>query len=239
MLLWKNMDNKIKVMAVAVITALAYPVVGTAQPKVSLNGKVDFVTDYVWRGAYQGSDFSVQPSLTLGYAGFSLNAWGNQSLSKEAKEFDINLSYTYRNLTLTVSDYWWSGVDHAYGDYKNDHYFEGTLAYNFGEAFPLSLSWSTMFAGADKDEKGDLRASTYIAVSYPISLPADIMLTPAVGFTPWKGMYHDKAGFTDISLKASKELKITEHFALPVFVQAIASPIYDRTYLVGGVSIGF
>ena len=210
-----------------------------AQNEFTVNGKVDLVTDYVWRGAYQGSGVSVQPSLTLGYAGLTLNAWGNQSLSKDAKEFDINLGYSIKNFSITISDYWWSGVDQRYGDYKNDHFFEATLGYSFGESFPLALTWSTMFAGGDKDEDGDLQASTYITASYPISLPAEITLTPAVGFTPWKGMYHDKAAFTDISLKASKDIRLAKNFALPVFVQAIVAPVYDRTYLVAGISVGF
>lgn len=41
-----------------------------------------------------------------------------------------------------------------------------------------------MFAGADKNEEGKLQGSTYINASYQISLPADITLTPAIGFTP-------------------------------------------------------
>ena len=207
--------------------------------KFSVNGKIDAVSDYVWRGAYQGSGVSVQPSLTLGYAGLSLNVWGSQSLTKDAKEFDINLGYTYKNFSITVSDYWWSGADVAYGHYKNEHFFEGTLGYTVSEKFPLTLTWSTMFAGGDKDENGDLQASTYISASYAFNLPLDITLTPAVGFTPWKGMYHDKAAFTDVSLKAAKAIKVTEHFSIPLFVQAIVSPVYDRTYLVGGLSVGF
>ena len=119
------------------------------------------------------------------------------------------------------------------------HFFEGTLAYCFGESFPLTLSWSTMFAGADKNEEGKLQGSTYINASYPISLPADITLTPAIGFTPWKGYYHNKAAFTDISLKANKDIKVTDNFSIPVFVQAIVAPVYDRTYLVAGFSLGF
>lgn len=120
-----------------------------------VSGKADFVSDYIWRGIDQNSGFSIQPSLTLGYKGLSLNAWGSQTLSKwgvndnggGAKEFDINLSYSIKGFTVTVSDYWWSGTDMQYGDYKNDHYFEGTLAYNFGEIcdkFALNVSWSTM-----------------------------------------------------------------------------------------------
>lgn len=86
--------------------------------------------------------------------------------------------------------------------------------------------------------KADL-VSTYVSVSYPFSLPLDITLTPSVGFTPWKGMYWDKAGITDVSLKVAKDIFSTKHFSIPVSVQAIASPIYDRTYLVAGIGVGF
>lgn len=115
--------------------------------------------------------FSVQPSLTLGYAGFSINVWGSQTLSRwnveiPSKEFDINLSYSSNNFSVTVSDYWWSGVNRPYGHYKDSHYFEGTLTYCFGDSFPLALSWSTMFAGADKSVEGKLQGSTYINASY-------------------------------------------------------------------------
>ena len=140
---------------------------------------------------------------------------------------------------MTVTDYWWTGVDQPYGHYDKQHFFEGTLAYTISEKFPLTLSWSTMFAGADKDEDGDLRASTYINASYPLALPLGITLTPSVGFTPWEGMYWDKAGVTDVSLKASKDIFSTEHFTIPLYVQAIVSPVYDRTYIVAGMSIGF
>ena len=29
----------------------------------------------------------------------------------EAKEVDINLSYSYKNFSVTVSDYWWAGAN--------------------------------------------------------------------------------------------------------------------------------
>lgn len=209
-----------------------------------VSGKAEFVSDYIWRGADQNSGFSIQPSLTLGYKGLSLNVWGSQTLSKwedgkGAKEFDINLSYSIKNFTVTVSDYWWLGTDMPYGHYKNSHYFEGTFGYCVSKKIPLTFTWSTMFAGGDKNEDGDLMASTYINVSYPIKLPAEIVLTPSVGFTPWEGMYWDKAAFTDISLKASKEINVSKTFLIPLFVQAIVAPVYDRTYLVAGFGIGF
>ena len=226
---------------VVLVLALLLPGVIKAQ-EFSVTAKADFVSDYIWRGAYQNSGFSVQPTLGLSYGNLSLSAWGSQSLTKTdgAQEFDINLSYTIGGLGITVTDYWWNGITMPYGDYKHDHHFEGTLAYNFGENFPLTLSWSTMFAGGDDNKDGDRAYSTYINASYNIACPAEITLTPSVGFTPWKGMYDaDGAAFTDIALKASKNINITDHFSLPLFVQAIVSPSFDKTYLIAGLSIGF
>ena len=205
---------------VVLVLALLLPGVIKAQ-EFNVTAKADFVSDYIWRGAYQNSGFSVQPTLGLSYDNLSLSAWGSQSLTKTdgAQEFDINLSYTIGGLGITVTDYWWNGITMPYGDYKHDHHFEGTLAYNFGENFPLTLSWSTMFAGGDDNKDGDRAYSTYINASYNIACPAEITLTPSVGFTPWKGMYDaDGAAFTDIALKASKNINITDHFSLPLFV---------------------
>ena len=237
------MKKIVKTLATALGAAmLLFPTKTYAQNKFSVSGKADFVSEYIWRGMDQNSGFSVQPSLTLSYGGLSLNAWGSRSLTNEAKEFDINLSYAINNFSIIISDYWWSGANQPYGYYKDSHYFEGTLAYNFGESFPLSLSWSTMFAGADKNAEGKLQASTYICASYPVSLPAGITLTPAVGFSPWQGYYtnYEKgAALTDISLKANKDIKVTENFSIPVFVQAIVAPKYDNTFLLAGFSLGF
>lgn len=210
--------------------------------KFKVNGAIDAVSDYVWRGAYQDSGFSIQPTLGLSYGNLSLSAWGSQSLTKTdgAQEFDINLSYSIGPVCITATDYWWNGISSPYGHYKHDHHFEATIAYTVSEKIPLTLSWSTMFAGGDDDVKGNRAYSTYINASYDFNLPKDISLTPSVGFTPWKGMYDaDGAAVTDISLKANKDIKISQGFTGSLFVQAIVAPTHDKTYLIGGFSIEF
>ena len=52
------------------VVACLYPLQVSAQDKLSVHAKADFVSDYVWRGTDQQSGCSVQPSLMLGYAGF-------------------------------------------------------------------------------------------------------------------------------------------------------------------------
>ena len=65
----------------------------SAQEKVTVNGNIDLVNNYVWRGMDQNSGFSVQPTLGLSYKGLSLSAWGSQSLTynadRDVQELDI------------------------------------------------------------------------------------------------------------------------------------------------------
>lgn len=68
-----------------------------AQDKFEVSGNVELVSSYVWRGMDQESGASLQPSLTLGYKGFSLEAWGSGSLSDfHPQEFDITLGIFHR-----------------------------------------------------------------------------------------------------------------------------------------------
>ena len=204
----------------------------------------DLVSSYVWRGVYQ-TGASVQPSINLSYAGFSLTAWGSTDFSSlsdpdKGKEFDLTIGYGIGGFSIGVTDYWWAGEGHRYGDYSNSHFFEGTAGYNFGESFPLGITWSTMFAGGDKKVDGDRRFSTYVEAAYDFSV-LGVDVTPSIGVSPWTGMYHreGKDGFAlcTIAFKASKEIKITDSFSLPVFAQAIVAPNQDNVFLVFGLSI--
>ena len=47
---------------VVLVLALLLPGVIKAQ-EFNVTAKADFVSDYIWRGAYQNSGFSVQPTL--------------------------------------------------------------------------------------------------------------------------------------------------------------------------------
>lgn len=237
------MKKQFKAIIIAATAILTTSSLVNAQEKLDVTGKADFVSDYVWRGIYQNSGFSIQPTLGLSYKGITATAWGSQSITnaKDApQEFDVSLSYNIHGFGITVTDYWWEGMHAPYGYYANKHHFEGTLSYHFGEKIPLFVSWSTMFASSDNNIDGDRAFSTYIYAAYDISCPFDVTLTPSVGFTPWKGMYHTQsAAFTDIALKASKEIEITNKFSLPLFVQAIVAPQADKTYLIAGFSFGF
>lgn len=234
-----SMNKTLKV-AVVALSALFVPLIGMAQDTFEVSVGADVVSKYIWRGFDQGSGASIQPTLGMAYKGFSLTAWGSTSVTDlEPKEIDITLGYTIGGLSLNVTDYWWAGESQAYGNYKNSHYFEGAASYYFGEKLPLTLSVATMFAGGDRNEEGKQCYSTYFSAEYDIACPADITLTPSIGATTASYLHTGERvkGLTDLSLKASKELKITNSFSLPIFVQVTASPVNDKVYMVFGLTL--
>jgi hypothetical protein len=199
----------------------------------------DIVSSYVWRGVYTAGA-SFQPGLSLEYKGLSLAGWGSTDFNADgSNEFDLSLGYTLGNLSLSVTNYWWSGLAGNYTD-ENSHLYEATVGYGIGN---LSLSWNTFFAGADKttddDGKEQQAFSSYFEASYGFDAEG-VTFTPAIGISPWtSSLYHgEHTGFTvsNLSLTAGKEIRITESFSLPVFVRGIYSPSTDKAILVFGLS---
>ena len=76
---------KTKIIIASILgAAVTFSSAASAQEKVTVNGNIDLVNNYVWRGMDQNSGFSVQPTLGLSYKGLSLSAWGSQSLTNNA-----------------------------------------------------------------------------------------------------------------------------------------------------------
>ncbi|OAV66309.1 hypothetical protein Barb6_02627 [Bacteroidales bacterium Barb6] len=214
----------------------AAPAIAQDGKKFEVTPSADLVSSYVWRGVYTAGA-SFQPGVTLSYAGLSLGAWGSTDfLDGGSNEFDLALGYSFGNVSLGVTDYWWSGRDALYTD-KGSHLYEATVGYGIGN---LSLQWNTFFAGdQDKKENGDNQFSTYVEASYGFDVQG-VTLTPTVGISPWTGIYHGADntgfGFSQLSLTASKSLKITDSFSLPVFAQAIYSPTTEKAFMVFGIN---
>ena len=228
-----------------VLLATSAPLFSQEESDFQIAPAADIVSSYVWRGAYQTGP-SFQPSISASWKGLSLTAWGSTDFSTSdngsiAKEFDFTLGYSTGGVSIAVTDYWWAGEGSKYGNYSANHFFEGTIGYHFGESFPLGITWNTMLGmDGDKDEKGDQLYSTYVEAGYDFSV-SGVDLTASVGVSPWTGLYHragtDGFAVSAISLKASKSIKITDSFSLPIFTQAIIAPNQDNVFLVFGITI--
>jgi hypothetical protein len=224
---------------VASATALAQD----EKEKVETTVAADIVNQYIWRGLDCGN-VSIQPTLGIGYKGLSLSAWGNVGVSKDdVKEFDLTLGYTTGGFNIGITDYWFSvGGDDPdnryfkYNAHSTNHVFEANIGYDFGVA---SIQWFTNFAGNDGENKNGKRAySSYAEVAVPFKL-ATCDWTATAGVVPYYSTYYGTTGFavTNLSLRADKEIKITDSFSVPVFGQVVANPCSQKAYLVFGFTL--
>ncbi len=215
-----------------------------AQDEGETTISADVVSSYIWRGQDLGSA-AVQPTFGVAYKGLSLSAWGSYGLVNPAdtQEFDLTLGYTIGGLNIGITDYWFDrgGLDpdgryFKYDAHGTNHVFEANIGYDFGFA---SLQWFTNFAGNDGTNKDGKRAySSYFEAVVPFKL-ASVDWTATAGAVPSYTTSYGTSGFavTNISLKATKEIKVTDSFSIPVFGQVVGNPCSQYAYLVLGLTL--
>ena len=228
--------KKIVLMALMFATGMS----ATAQDEVETTVAADVVSTYVWRGMECGSA-AIQPTLGISYKGLSLSAWGSYGLvdTNDAKEFDLTLAYSTGGFNIGITDYWFNTPEERYFLYdanKTSHIFEANIGYDFG---PAAIQWFTNFAGNDGYNKDGKRAySSYVELSAPFKL-ASVDWSAAVGAVPYATDFYGVDGFavTNVSLKATKDIKVTDSFSIPVFAQVAANPSTEKAYLVFGFTL--
>lgn len=204
----------------------------------------DIVSSYIWRGQDLGG-VSLQPTLGLEYKGISLSVWGSVGLADPAdtKEFDITLGYTIGGLNIGITDYWFNaGLDpqdryFKYDAHGTNHVFEANIGYDFGV---VSAQWYTNISGNDGVNKDGKRAySSYFEVAAPFKL-ATCDWTATVGAVPYATDFYGTNGFavTNLAVRASKDIKVTDSFSIPIFGEVSANPCSQKAYLVVGMSFG-
>lgn len=212
-----------------------------AQDKVETTVSADVVNQYIWRGQDLG-DVGLQPTLGLGYKGLTLTAWGNVGLTDatDTKEFDLTAAYSTGGFNIGVTDYWFNTPNDryfCYASHKTSHVFEANIGYNFG---PAAMQWYTNFAGNDGLNKdGDRAYSSYVELSAPFKL-GGCDWTAAIGAVPYATSFYSEAGgfaVTNISLKATKAIKVTDTFSIPVFAGVAANPSNEKAYLLFGFTL--
>ena len=213
------------------------------ESKLETSISADVVNQYIWRGQDLGGT-SFQPTLGIGCGGFSLSAWGSTGLTnpEDTKEFDITASYTIGGLTVGITDYWFnSGLDERnryfrYNAHSTNHVFEANIGYDFKV---LNVQRYTNFAGNDGANKSGKRAySSYAEVNVPFAF-GGAEWTATAGCVPYATTFYGADGFaiTNLTLKASKEIKVTDSFSVPVFAGITANPCSQKAYLTFGFTL--
>ena len=252
--------RKIFALALAAITFL--PAQVSAQDEFTASVSGSLVSRYMWRGIDMAGP-SIQPSLTLGWKGLSLDVSGNIPFDKEdVRDIDVTLGYSLYGFNIGVIDYWTADVDpknryfYYGGEAECPHQLEANLGYicKYG-----SLQAYTMVYGNDYKIDGDRAYSTYIELSVPFRL-GGLDWDVRAGVTPFEsaGSTYDETVITEsgktktvtrgdwmygesftcnmASIRATKNLEF-KHFNVPVFVELHTNPYLQRANLVFGVTI--
>jgi hypothetical protein len=216
--------------------------VQTVQAQTSSGGTftvgADVVSSYIWRGIPQGNGVTpnIQPSLSFTKGALSLGSWASSSFTGDVKEVDLSATYALSSaFALTVTDYNYNLLTQPnYYNYgrATGHVFEGTVAYTGAK---LSASVNTMFAGNDKLSNGNNAFSTYFEFDYQFNPLAKVFLGGSLA----ESQTYMTTGFgiTNIGLKVSKTIPITDKFSLPLYGILSTNPYSKRTFFVVGITL--
>jgi hypothetical protein len=205
---------------------------GTVQAQeVSLGA--DVVSRYIWRGLDFGDAVSIQPGISAAFGDLEIGTWGSYALMGTGpNEVDLYASYAIGNFSIGVTDYYfpagivdsadskWGALD--YGD-PGSHTLELMAGFS-SDDFPLSV----MFAVNVYNDEDN---SMYAELGYAAG-PVDLFVGLGNEVYTTEGEF----AVINVGVSASKDIKITEDFTLPMFGALVLNPDQERTHLYVGFS---
>ena len=186
----------------------------------------DLVSSYVWRGTQFGSGAHVQPYMDLGSGNLTGGVWGSFPTSAKGggNELDLWISYDFGPLALTLTNYTFPGDGGVYAD--------GEGLFN-GDYTELAASTSIMGVDLSAGYFTEVEA-LYVELGFSTGA-VDI----AFGYGDDQGdaFYADGgSGIVNMSFSGSKDIQISDNYALPVFGSFIINPEAETAFLVFGIS---
>lgn len=193
---------------------------------------------YIWRGfkVSNAPITDVDMHYTTRDGSFAAGIWGGAGLNGEYKEFDYYVSYTKSGFSTSVWDINnFTNYPNAnlfdYNPATTSHFIDVTVGYQFKDAFPLSINWSTIVQGRDTHVKanGDLanNYSNYVVLDYKLWHEGTTNLHVFVGggfaFGRDENFYGSKPNIVNTGLTINKDLVVLNHH-MPVAATAMFSP---------------
>jgi len=203
-------------------------IVALLSPNISYSQDfgADLVSSYVWRGAQFGSGAHIQPYMDLGSGNLTGGVWGSFPTSAKGggNELDLWVSYDFGPLALTVTNYTFPGEGGVYAD--------GEGLFN-GDYTELAASTSIMGVDLSAGYFTEVEA-LYVELGFSTGA-VDIAFgygdDQADGFYAGGG-----SGLVNMSFSGSKDIQISDNYALPVFGSFILNPEAETAFLVFGIS---
>jgi len=144
------------------------------------------------------------------------------------------------------------GVGQKFFDFDDKstmHTMDLTLSYSLSGGLPLSFELSSLVYGYDPKEvttnaNGEVVSwenknySTYFGVGYPVQVnetAVEFTVGAMLGESYWYGA--EKAGITNVGLKASKQYKLSDSFSFTGFFQLVTNPLNEQALVVVGINL--
>ncbi len=203
---------------------------------------------HLWRGGEVADGGVITTDIHYTFASEHLRVgfWGGANLAGDYKEFNNYISYREGGLSVTVIDTY-NFSDNA--TYNNEEFFnyhpshsgrflDATIAYDFGDKFPVTLSWATVIFGRDRDSANEHnRYSTFCSASYCLYDKNSWHIEAGLGaafalhnIDNFANFYSEEGGVVEITLKTSYDISI-RNYTIPLCAVAMWNPQSDKGYL--------
>lgn len=204
---------------------------------VPLTISLELSSKYMWRGNEYGTAPTLFPMISFNKAGFNIFGMGAYAFDGSHQEVDLGISYTYKWLTLGISDYYYPsavGEKDNYFDFSHQstgHSIEAYItAYPF--KFPFWITLSTYVFGNDKNLDGKQAYSSYMEIGYNHYFDNKNILSVIAGANLNKGFYtnyNDRFNLVNTMLKYTYNLTI-KSFILPISASYIINPYKEKSF---------
>lgn len=206
---------------------------------------LDLQTKYVWRGMEMMTEDAAPvlfPSVNYSYKGLYVYFMGGYAINGKYAEVDAGVSYTLKDFTLGAYDYYYPTVDgkkdkYIDGGRNTGHWLEVALNYSPSK-IPLWVTLSNFFYGADKyiDASGAEKQaySTYLEIGSYYDFLNSNRIALGVGAALNKSCYnnyeHDFS-VCNIDLKYTYTINFHSGWTLPLSVEYIYNPVFDKSFV--------
>ncbi|PKP52523.1 MAG: hypothetical protein CVT92_08520 [Bacteroidetes bacterium HGW-Bacteroidetes-1] len=192
---------------------------------------LDLASKYIWRGLKLSEGPVIQSNAELFFRRWNFGIWSLAGFSaKDCSEIDIYLSYTYKNFSLTLNDYFMfnDSMVPSYTNYnKNEtnHVIETIIEYSGSDSFPFRLTAGLNFFG-------DISNSTYFEAVW-LTNAGETEIELLAGLSPQKGYYDEnKSGLNNMGGNFIRRLTINDTIILSLKFSCIYAPFIDELFIV-------
>ena len=231
------------VLALSLLASPAFAQIGN----VSVEGGVDLVSHYIFRGVVTTDKPTAQPTLTvgLGESGFSFNVWGSAALKQRSTldavdeldftiTYDRNLGEQYENVALTAGY-----IQYTFPSAKKGERISGEVYAGLSLDIPASPSL-TLYRDFGLFDVAYLNGNIGHEVQLTSEGDISVGVSGDIGYSDTTGKFEFNHVGGSVSLSASRSLfSASATVGIIRWIEDINPERDEQNQVWGGVSLGF